>query len=201
MLTTGDGRLALLLEGRERRDSNQVSPSHHPKTLGLQDDVERLVPGHVPHADGDGAGHVVRRHDVHAAHLCQEAKDVVDVRVLEVEVDPSTAEASAAAGATHLERDIAQEGRDLRALALDGLGDGLVALLSRDGSRPRAAGAGRGRARREHPDDAVPRADGGPRGALGALHRHHSAAVLPSHRHGANDPLVALDRAFQSATE
>jgi hypothetical protein len=55
--------------------------------LPRRTDVQRLIPGDVAHLDGDLALHVVGVHDVHLAHVGQQAEDVVDVRRLEVEVD------------------------------------------------------------------------------------------------------------------
>ena len=53
LLAARDGQLALLLEVGERRDADQVALAHHAEALGLQHDVERLIPGHVAHADRD----------------------------------------------------------------------------------------------------------------------------------------------------
>ena len=79
--------LALLLELRERRDADEVARAHHPEALGLEHDVEHLVPGDVDHADGDRAADVVGGDDVHVPGVGEEAEDVVDVGVLEVDVD------------------------------------------------------------------------------------------------------------------
>ena len=48
-------QLALLLEVGERRDADQVALADHAEALGLEHDVERLIPGDVAHADGDVA--------------------------------------------------------------------------------------------------------------------------------------------------
>src|SRR5205085_6646288 len=79
--------LALLLQRGERRDADQVALTNHAEALGLEHDVERLIPRHVLHADGDVALNVVRRDDVDASDVREESEDVVDVRVLEIEVD------------------------------------------------------------------------------------------------------------------
>ena len=70
-----------------RRDADQVALPHHAEALGLQHHVERLVPRHVAHADGDVARDVVGGDDVHAPDVGEETQDVVDVRVLEIEID------------------------------------------------------------------------------------------------------------------
>ena len=89
-------QLALLLEVGERRDADQVALPHHAEALGLQHDVERLIPGHVAHADRDVARHVVGGDDVHAADVGEQAQDVVDVGVLEIEVDAAAGVAAPA---------------------------------------------------------------------------------------------------------
>ena len=87
LLGRGEPELALLLQRRERRDADQVAVADHAEALGLQHDVERLVPGDVAHADGDVAGDVVGGDDVHASDVREQTEDVVDVGVLEIEVD------------------------------------------------------------------------------------------------------------------
>ena len=87
LLLLGERELALLLELRERGDADEVALAHHPEALGLEHDVERLVPRDVAHADRDGAGDVVGGDDVHVPDVGEEPQDVVDVGVLEVDVD------------------------------------------------------------------------------------------------------------------
>ena len=79
--------LELLLEHGQRRDADQVALAHLAEQLGAQDDVERLIPGHVLHLDRDLALDVVGGDDVHLADVGQQAQDVVDVGAAEVEVD------------------------------------------------------------------------------------------------------------------
>ena len=58
-----------------------------PEALGQQDDVERLVPGHVHQADRDLALDLVAGDDVELGHVGDEAQHVRDLDVLEVERD------------------------------------------------------------------------------------------------------------------
>ncbi len=83
-----DLELALLLQGeRAGRRGSGCPERTMPRPLAWSTHVERLIPRDVPHADRDVAGHVVGGDDVHAADVREEAEDVVDVGVLEVEVD------------------------------------------------------------------------------------------------------------------
>ena len=122
LLLLGELELALLLELRERRHANEVALAHHPEALGLQDDVEHLVPGDVAHADGDRAGDVVGRDDVDVTGVGQEPEDVVDVGVLEIDVDAPAVVALLRehAGIARREaRGLAARGLDLRVLVVD----------------------------------------------------------------------------------
>ena len=180
----GEAQLALLLQLRQRGDADQVSLPHHPEPLRLEHHVERLVPRDVTHADGDVAAHVVGGDDVDAPDVRQEAEDVVDVGVLEVEVDASPGEAPAACAAGGLRLHAGEEARLLPAprrlhghpAPVDVAGverrldarRGHVALLARDGDHL-AVGAGgplRG-------DRSARRT-----GAARALERPHQAAAL-----------------------
>src|SRR6202022_5138705 len=60
-----------------------------PEAFGLEDDVERLVPGHIAQLDGDGALDVVGDVDVPRADLGDAGEQVLDFDVLEVEVGPA----------------------------------------------------------------------------------------------------------------
>jgi hypothetical protein len=83
-------RPRLLLEGLQRRDADDVPDLLLPQTLAGQDDVQRLVPGDVPEANGDLPGHVIGDDDVLLADLGDDPQEVVDVDVLELERRPSS---------------------------------------------------------------------------------------------------------------
>ena len=87
LLLPGDFRFQLLFEQGQRRHAQKVSLAHRAQALRAQNHVERLIPRHVAHLDGDFAAHVVGDDDVDLANVGQQAKNVVDVRALEIEVD------------------------------------------------------------------------------------------------------------------
>jgi hypothetical protein len=138
----GDGQLALLVQVGHERDANDVALAHHAELLRLQHGVERLVPGHVAHADGDLTVHVVGGHDVHVADVGDEAQDVVNVRILEVEVDATTGEAAALL----LGRHARQEGSGLVGLAAPLAVEGVGQVLERRLIGGDGLGAARGAA-------------------------------------------------------
>ena len=82
-----DRQLALLLELGSGATRIRLPLRTMPEALGLEHDVERLIPGHVAHPDRDGAGDVVGGDDVDVADVGEQAQDVVDVGVLEIEID------------------------------------------------------------------------------------------------------------------
>jgi hypothetical protein len=127
LLAPRDGHLALLLEALERSHADQVAGPHHAEALRLQDHLEGLVPGHVPHADRDGPGDLVARDDVDAPDVGHQPQDVVDVRVLEVEIDATPRESapSRAAVVTQLHGHGRQEAAGL--LLGELVGDGALA--------------------------------------------------------------------------
>src|SRR5438874_942827 len=91
-------------------DADDVAHLLLPEGLGPEDDVERLVPGHVAQLDRDGALHVVGDDDVLLADLGDGAEQVPDVDVLDVEVDATSRvlarveDAGAGRGGTGLHR-------------------------------------------------------------------------------------------------
>ena len=87
LLLPGDLCLQLLFEQGQRRHAQQVALAYRAQPLRAQNHVERLIPGHVAHLDGDVAPHVVGDDDVDLADVGEQAQDVVDVRALEIEVD------------------------------------------------------------------------------------------------------------------
>ena len=192
LLLSSDGGLALLLQGLEGGDANEVAAANHAESLGLEDHVEGLVPGDVPHADGDLAAHVVGGDDVHPTHVGEEPEDVVDVSVLEVEVDAPAGVTAAAAGGPHLQGHVAHEASDVRGLHGDAVDDGsdvVVGVFPRDG--PGARARGRALAGREHPDDAVAGADGRALGARDVVHLDDGATLVVPQAHGADEGAVA----------
>ena len=77
-----------LLLGRElvlRRDPDHVARLAHAQALGLQDDVERLVPGHVLQAQRDAAGDGVAGHDVEVGEVGDDLQQRAHFDVLEVQ--------------------------------------------------------------------------------------------------------------------
>ena len=93
LLATCNLELSLFFQVGQRSHPDHVALAHHAEFLGLQDHVERLVPGDVAHANGYRAGDVVGGNDVHVSDIGQQAQDVVDVRILEIEIDAATGEA------------------------------------------------------------------------------------------------------------
>ena len=92
--------LPLLLQLHQGRHPDQVALSDLAQALGSQDDVQSLIPRHILHADGDRARHGIPGHHVDVAHISEQPKDVVDVGILEVEVDATTAVAALLIGPT-----------------------------------------------------------------------------------------------------
>ena len=70
-----------------RRDAHDVVLEHVAEAVLLEDQVERLVPGHVLELDRDRAADLGVDHDVQAGQLGDRAEDVLDVGVLQVERD------------------------------------------------------------------------------------------------------------------
>ena len=69
------------------RDADDVPHLLLAEPLRLEDEVERLVPGHVAQGDGHLPGHVVGDDDVLLRDVRDEPQQVADVDVVEVERD------------------------------------------------------------------------------------------------------------------
>ena len=82
-------RFLLRLERLEWGDTQNVPDPDEAETLGQQDDIHRLVPGHVNEPDGDLPIDLLPRDDVEVGDLGDQAQDVRDVGILEVERDAS----------------------------------------------------------------------------------------------------------------
>jgi len=80
----------LCLDLGGRSDPQNVANPHEAKPPGKQDDVERLVPRNIHQANGHLAVHVVARDHVELRHFSDEAQDICDVDILEVERNPPT---------------------------------------------------------------------------------------------------------------
>src|SRR5260370_26098265 len=106
--------LPLLLELCEGRDSDEIALPHHSKTLGLEHDVKDLVPRHVPHSDRNRSADIVGGDDIHVSCVCQQPENVVDIRVLQIDVDPTT-------GITLLSKDAGRARREPGSAARRGL--------------------------------------------------------------------------------
>ena len=81
------GHLLLSLDGLERSDADDVAESLAGKPLGLKDGGERLIPGHVLHANRDCAVDIITCNDVEAGNAGDQTEDRVDVGVDKVEAD------------------------------------------------------------------------------------------------------------------
>src|SRR5690606_1218138 len=91
--------LVLLVLGdlRLRRDPDDVAAAALVQALGLQDDVQRLVPRHVDQPQGDVAGDGVGGDDVQPRLLGDQLQHGAHRHVLEVERDRTTRVAAAVA--------------------------------------------------------------------------------------------------------
>jgi hypothetical protein len=77
-----------LLLGRQfflRRDPQHIARLAHAQALGLQDDVQGLIPGHILQAQGDVAGHGVAGHDVEVGEVGDHLQQGAHFDVLEVQ--------------------------------------------------------------------------------------------------------------------
>jgi hypothetical protein len=72
-------------EDAERRDAHDRSVDEVAEFVGLEDDVERLIPRHVAQGHVDGAGNGRVDHHVEAADLSERAQDGAQIGALEVE--------------------------------------------------------------------------------------------------------------------
>ncbi len=66
-------------------DPQHVAVLAHAQALALQDDVQRLVPGHVLQPQGHAAGHGIAGHDVEVGEVGDHLKQRADLDVLEVQ--------------------------------------------------------------------------------------------------------------------
>ena len=80
-------RFALLGELVGRDDADHTALVYLLQALDLEDRVERLLPGHVAQGDRELALDVVARNDIPAALRTENAEEVDDVGVLELERD------------------------------------------------------------------------------------------------------------------
>ena len=85
----GGARFQLLfLAGRDfiaRGDPQHVARLAQAQALGLHDDVQRLVPGHILQAQGDRTRHRVGGHDVEVREVGDDLQQRTDFDVLEVQ--------------------------------------------------------------------------------------------------------------------
>ncbi len=79
--------LQLLARGEfvTRGDPDDVAVLAHVQALGLQDDVERLVPGHVLQAQGQVALHRVGRDDIEVGEVGDDLQHRAHIHILEVQ--------------------------------------------------------------------------------------------------------------------
>ena len=80
-------RFALLGELLDRDDADHAALVYLLQALDLEDRVERLLPGHVAQGDRELALDVVARDDIPAAFRTENAEEVDDVGILELERD------------------------------------------------------------------------------------------------------------------
>ena len=71
-----------LVEGADHDDIAVLALG---QVLGLEDDVERLIPGHVLQTQGDVTGHRIARHQVQIGEVGEQLEDRPDLDVLEVQ--------------------------------------------------------------------------------------------------------------------
>src|SRR5262249_32355837 len=90
LLLASDLLLELFLERRQWGNANDIALANHAERLRPQHHVERLIPWHVTHTQGYAAADVVGRNDVDLSDILEQAQDVVNVSILEVEIDPSS---------------------------------------------------------------------------------------------------------------
>ena len=102
--------LVLLVERLALSDADEVALLAVPQALGGEDHLERLVPGDALHADGDLRVDLVGDDDVDLADVGQEAEQIVDRRLLEVELDGGAA-VDLAAAVVHLGDGLLGDGR------------------------------------------------------------------------------------------
>src|SRR6266496_2990658 len=74
----------------ERRDAHNGAVHDVAKAVCLENDVQRLIPGHVAESDVDGAVHFRIDHDVQAADLGEGPQDRTQIGALKVETDRMT---------------------------------------------------------------------------------------------------------------
>ena len=79
--------LLLPLRGRELGDADDVVLEDVAEAVGLEDEVEGLVPGHLGQLQRDLAAHPGVHDHVEAADVREEPEDVLQVAVLEVQAD------------------------------------------------------------------------------------------------------------------
>ena len=77
-----------LFPGRQlvaRRNPDHIAILAHVQTLGLKNDVERLVPGHILQAQGEVALHRIAGDDIEVGEVRNHLQHGTDIDVLEVE--------------------------------------------------------------------------------------------------------------------
>ena len=67
------------------RDQDDVAGLAQAQALGLQDDVERLIPWHILEAQGHVAGHGVASDHVEVGEVCNHLEQSANFNILEVE--------------------------------------------------------------------------------------------------------------------
>ncbi len=82
-----------LVGGRDPDDVFRLADLRQLRHVGLEDEVERLVPRHVGQLDRDRPLHLGPGDEVQPGDLGDQTQDVVDVRILEIQREPSTGEA------------------------------------------------------------------------------------------------------------
>ena len=65
-------------------DPQHIAGLTHAQALGLQNDVERLIPRHILQTQGHRAGHRVRGHDVEVGEVGNHLQQGTHFNVLEV---------------------------------------------------------------------------------------------------------------------
>ena len=97
-------------QDRQRRDADDGAVDHVAKTIGAQDDVERLIPGHVPQRDVNRPLDRRIDDDVQAADLGERAEHGAQIGALKIQADRKAGKAlrrgrrAAAAVPLHPER-------------------------------------------------------------------------------------------------